>query len=594
MGMRVRKAVGDIARNVFFGIQVSYRASRAFFIMKSAILAADTAIPIITLYLWSVILNGITERKGMQGIWKALAIYLFLTAVSYLTAKIDEYVSDRYYDARAFYIADMMIEKTARVDMARFESSSFRDRLQNARNSEGALHDTAWTVFDIIADLVNVIAAFVVISCYRVWLGLAIIALLVPYCIYNQHHTEKLRRMDKEQVTDRRMREYYRGILRDGPAQFESKLNRTGPYFMEKADAIWKRLFLINSKERLCHTGRSLPLIILSLLGVALAVLVSVADVLSRTIGVGDLQYHINIAGRLQSQALKLMDDINRFLADNHQISELQEFLRDEPGIEGRGTKKPAAAPRIEFSRVSFRYPDAEDYVLKECSFVIEPYEKIGLLGYNGAGKSTIVKLMLRFYDPEEGCILLDGTDIREYDVYAVRKVFGALFQDYVPYCLPLREIIALSDFGKRFDDRRLQTACDISGVTEIIQNWEKGFDSVLGRHYADDGKDFSGGQWQLVGLARAYFRDCRLMVLDEPSAALDPISEDRIFEQLYHLSRGKGVVTITHRLSNTVLADRILVVGDGHIAEQGTHAELLEKDGIYARLFRLQAEKYT
>lgn len=133
-----------------------------------------------------------------------------------------------------------------------------------------------------------------------------------------------------------------------------------------------------------------------------------------------------------------------------------------------------------------------------------------------------------------------------------------------------------------------------MSGVTGIIRNWEKGFDSVLGRHYADDGKEFSGGQWQLVGLARAYFRDSEFMVLDEPSAALDPVSEDRIFEQLYRLSRDKGGVTITHRLSNTVLADRILVIGQGHIIEQGTHAELLAKGGTYARLFRLQAEKYV
>ena len=200
---------------------------------------------------------------------------------------------------------------------------------------------------------------------------------------------------------------------------------------------------------------------------------------------------------------------------------------------------------------------------------------------------------MFRFYDPEKGCIKLDGVDLKEYDIYAVRKVFGVLFRDFVTYCLPLREIIALSDFEKRFDDEKLKKACDISGVSEIIKDWEQGFDSVLGRYYADNGKDLSGGQWQLVGLARAYFKDSEYMILDEPSAALDPISEDRIFEQLYHLSEGKSSVTISHRLSNTTLADKILVIDNGHIIEQGSHFELLKLGGKYAHLFNLQASKY-
>ena len=221
------------------------------------------------------------------------------------------------------------------------------------------------------------------------------------------------------------------------------------------------------------------------------------------------------------------------------------------------------------------------------------PHEKIGLIGLNGAGKSTIIKLMLRLYDPSEGVICLDGTDIKEYDIYAVRNIFGILFQEYVAYCLPVREIIALSDFKNRYDDEKLNRACEISGANKIIEKWPEGFESVLGRHYSDDGKDLSGGQWQLVSLARAYFKDSDYMILDEPSAALDPISEDRIFEKLYHLSEGKGAVTISHRLSNTTLADKILVLGDGHVIESGTHRELLELNGEYARLFHIQASRY-
>jgi len=208
------------------------------------------------------------------------------------------------------------------------------------------------------------------------------------------------------------------------------------------------------------------------------------------------------MVSRLRQQARALMNDINRFLVNNTRLNELQEFINIKPEIEKSGKRLPSANPKIEFCNVSFRYPNSEQYVLKNCSFTIEPHEKAAFIGLNGAGKSTIIKLMFRFYDPEEGCIKLEGIDLKEYDVYAVRKVFGVLFQDYVTYCLPLREIIALSDFGERFNDEKLRHACDISGVTDIIKDWEQGYDSILGRYYADNGKNLSGVQWQLVGLA--------------------------------------------------------------------------------------------
>ncbi|MBO5006371.1 MAG: ABC transporter ATP-binding protein, partial [Clostridia bacterium] len=376
--------------------------------------------------------------------------------------------------------------------------------------------------------------------------------------------------------------------------QFEVKLHNTGDYFIAKYKDLWKKLYRINKAEDIKHSVLNTLITIVNVSSEFLVLTMSAFDVFGGIIGIGDLQYNLSMVTRLREQAGLLTQKINHFLNDNAKLLELQEFMDMEPKTEKSGTLKPSNNPKIEFCNVSFRYPNSEEYVLKNCSFAIEPHEKIGLIGLNGAGKSTIIKLMFRFYDPEEGCIKLDGVDIREYDVYAVRKIFGVLFQDYVTYCLPLREIIALSDFGERFNEEKLKKACDISGASDVIKDWEDGFDSVLGRNYADNGKDLSGGQWQLVGLARAYFKDSEYMILDEPSAALDPISEDRIFEKLYRLSEGKSSVTISHRISNTTLADKILVIGDGHIVEQGSHFELLKQNGKYAELFRLQASKYV
>ena len=199
---------------------------------------------------------------------------------------------------------------------------------------------------------------------------------------------------------------------------------------------------------------------------------------------------------------------------------------------EQSGSKIPSANPKIEFDHVTFRYPNSDTPVLKDCSLTIEPSRKIGLIGLNGSGKSTIVKLLFRFYDPEGGRILVDSVDVREYDVYELRKRFSVLFQEYVMYDLPLREAIALSDFAEVNNDRKLLAACKRSGFDAVIRDWEDGLDTYLGRTLADDGKSLSGGQWQLLGLTRAYFREAPIIVLDEPSASLDPITEHRIFNQ--------------------------------------------------------------
>lgn len=589
---KIKLLFSGLFKNVWFGIKTSFGASKFYFSMKLLTMFSTTAIPLFNIWLWKEVLNGIVGKNSML-VMICLSLYLVLKLASYLLGQFNVYINARYSDELQFYIETVMMEKTSRMDLAFFDSAKMGDKVRHARSNFNIMTNMTWLVFDILSTTINVIATLVIVSSYKWWLGIVTIALLIPFLIYNKKYTEKRLQMEKEQIRDNRKKDYYNGVFFDNNVQFEIKLNNIGDYFIGYYKEMWQKLYRINKKEDVKHNFRNLLIMLINVSAEALVLAISVMDVVSKAIGIGDLQYNLSMVSRLRSQSQALMDNVTMFLNNNTRLIELQEFMDIEPQTEKSGTKLPSENPRIEFCNVSFRYPSSEQYVLKDCSFTIEPHEKIGLIGLNGAGKSTIVKLMFRFYDPEEGVIKLDGVDIKEYDVYAVRRVFGVLFQDYVTYCLPLREIIALSDFGERFNDDKLNKACDISGASEIIRDWEHGFDSVLGRYYADNGKDLSGGQWQLVGLARAYFKDSEYMILDEPSAALDPISEDRIFEQLYHLSEGKSSVTISHRLSNTTLADKILVIGDGHIIEQGSHAELLKQNGKYAHLFNLQASKY-
>lgn len=591
---KIKTFFSGLFKNVWFGIKTCFLASKFYFSMKLVILMFTTLIPLVNLWLWKEVLNGIVDFESCkQTVIVCLVIYLILQLATYLIDQFDNYVQDRYSDELKFYIDAVMMDKTSRMDLSFFDSAKMGDKVRHARSNFTTMMNMSWLVFDIISAFINVVATLVIVCAYKWWLGLVTLVLLIPFMLYNKKRTERKLQMEKEQLRDNRKKDYYRDVFFNDNVQFEVKLNNIGSYFISKYKETWQKLYKINKEEDVKHNIINTLIMIANISSEFLVLTLSVFDVVNKHIGIGDLQYNLSMVSRLRTQVQLLMNNVNKFLNDNTRIIELQEFMDIKPEVEKSGILKPSSNPKIEFCNVSFRYPNAEQYVLKDCSFTIEPHEKVGLIGLNGAGKSTIIKLMFRFYDPEDGCIKLDGVDLKEYDIYAVRKVFGVLFQDYVTYCLPLREIIALSDFDERLNDEKLKKACDISGASEVIKDWENGFDSVLGRNYADDGKDLSGGQWQLVGLARAYFKDSEYMILDEPSAALDPISEDRIFEQLYHLSEGKSSVTISHRLSNTTLADKILVIGDGHIIEQGSHFELLKQNGKYAELFNLQASKY-
>ena len=591
---KIKTFFSGLFKNVWFGIKTCFLASKFYFSMKLVILMFTTLIPLVNLWLWKEVLNGIVDfGNSKKTVIVCLTIYLVLQLATYLIDQFDNYVQERYRDELKFYIEEQMMDKTSRMDLSFFDSAKMGDKVRHVRNNFLTMMNMSWLVFDIVSAFINVVATLIIVCTYKWWLGLVTLVLLIPFMLYNKKRTERKLQMEKEQLRDNRKKDYYRDAFFNDNVQFEVKLNNIGSYFIGKYKEMWRKLYKINKAEDVKHNIINTLIMIVNVSSEFLVLTVSVFDVVNKHIGIGDLQYNLSMVSRLRSQSQTLMNKVNKFLSDNARLIELQEFMEIKPEVEKSGTLKPSNNPKIEFCNVSFRYPNAEQYVLNDCSFTIEPHEKIGLIGLNGAGKSTIIKLMFRFYDPEAGCIKLDGVGLKEYDIYAVRKVFGVLFQDYVTYCLPLREIIALSDFDERFNDEKLKKACDISGASEVIKDWEKGFDSVLGRYYADNGKDLSGGQWQLVGLARAYFKDSEYMILDEPSAALDPISEDRIFEQLYHLSEGKSSVTISHRLSNTTLADKILVIGDGHIIEQGSHFELLRQNGKYAELFNLQASKY-
>lgn len=448
-------------------------------------------------------------------------------------------------------------------------------------------------VFDIIQNAVRLCISFSLMLSLSHWLIPVVILMCIPSVIGNKKANDIEYRFKKDIEKPRRKLEYYKSLFFESSRQ-EIRLYNLKDYFRLLYENVWKQWnkgnFAVSIKKGIINTFALIVLAINEIIVYGLAV----SKLIVGEIAVGDVAYYISILSQFRSDFSSLCDRITMFERNSKEISDVREFVEMKPNLEKSGTKIPSQHPRIEFRNVSFKYPYSETYVLKDCSFVIECGQTIGLVGLNGSGKSTIVKLLCRFYDPTDGQILIDGTDNREYDIAALRKCFGVMFQDFVRYSFSLRENVALSDISASRDDDRIKKACISGRVTDFIGDWENGIDENLTRRFDSKGKELSGGQWQRICLARTFFRNAPIILLDEPSASLDPIAEHEIFKDFAAISKDKSAVLISHRLSSITLADKIFVLSGGYIIEQGTHDELLRQSGEYARLFNLQASKYT
>ena len=589
----MKEKIKFAAKNILYSIYFSFIISKKFFIYKCILLIISAVFPFINAWIWKELLNEISSSRNIQTLVVLLCVYIFISVLSQLHSSLDEYVQMNYDDAISVYKDNKFIDLYTRVDLNFFDSASMNDKINIASGGYGALLDLTWMLFGLFSALISLIISFYIVSSYSVIIGLLTIVFLIPEFIYNRWYAKMRLKLQEQLERDSRKCGYYSSVFNDYSMQFEIKLNNIGGYFFQRYKELWEKLYRINRKQDIKNSLKTAMLGILQISSDIMVIVSSVLNAARMNIHIGDIQYNISMVASLRSNAVALFNSVNSILQNNDRIAYLNEFEKIKTISEKSGGRLPGKNPEIEFRNVSFRYPNSEDYVLKNCSFKLNTTEKNCLVGLNGSGKSTIIKLIFRFYEPEEGEILYDGVNLKEYDIRAVRKIFGVLFQEYVPYNIKLREVIALSDISQVNNDARLTAACEESGFSKVIETWGNGFDSYLGRTFVSDGKDLSGGQWQLLGLSRAYFRQSDFMILDEPSASLDPITEDALFRHLMQLSSDKGALTISHRLSNTILADSILVLEDGRIIEHGNHDDLMTLGGKYAHLFNLQAERY-
>jgi ATP-binding cassette subfamily B protein len=333
-----------------------------------------------------------------------------------------------------------------------------------------------------------------------------------------------------------------------------------------------------------------------SLLRVASLVITLVLAVMrygAGVIGLGDIQYFASLSEQMSGGVTAIFDMVINVHTNLGKISAVRDFLAWAPKIISGGNMAPGASPEIRFDNVGFKYHAHDEWVLRNCSFTIPGGKHVSVVGSNGAGKSTIVKLILRLYDPDEGTIFVDGVDARQYDPAKLRQIFGVQFQDVVVYSTDIAQNIALCDV-EDYDNDRLKEAIAFAGLAEYVDSLPDGIETAVTKLFDENGVELSGGLKQRLSLARAFYRQSDFLILDEPSASLDPGAEYMVFAKLAHLWRGKSALLISHRLANVRHCDNILVLDNGKVAESGSHRELLLKRGKYADLYKLQADKYV
>ena len=511
--------------------------------------------------------------------------------ISRLIDYYDSVLADRY----TRYVSIQVMRHASALDLQAYENPVFYDRLERARVQATDRLGMIQSLGRLFQQTITTISLSAVILFYSPWLLLLLVACLIPAFLGESHFAFLSYAKNFRQTPAKRQLDYLRQLGGSKEAAKELKLFGLSDFLTDRFTGLSNAILdenLALSRKRLIAVS------LLSILSTGGYYGAYVWVIYMTATGV----YSVGTLSMLTSNIMNAANNISQIFSLLSGIADQALFLTDllaffemEPTV----TSKPNAlmAPRpirkgFEFKNVTFHYPGVDRLILNNLNFRLEPGERIALIGQNGQGKTTIVKLMSRLYDPSEGRILLDGVDLREYNIEDLCKEIGVIFQDFMRYEMTARENIAVGRIEYLPDLDRIKHAASQSLADGVIAKLGDGYDQMLGRRF-DGGVDLSGGEWQKLALARAYLRESQVLILDEPTAALDARAEFEVFERFNELTVGKMALFISHRFSTVRMAERIIVLENGSIAEEGSHDKLMARSGIYAEMFELQAASY-
>src|SRR5438477_1542634 len=534
---------------------------------------------------------------AVQMIAVLVAVQLVLFAITALLGTLRNITQQLLQNEVSMRIQLMVMQKAASLDLAFYEDPASYDLLRRAQtdsiNRPVIMISTAFGLVQTLLTFITMIALLVVVSPL-----LALIALVSPIPAFIADTRYGWRGYNIARWGSRLLRRmnYLVTLVTTDSYAKEVKLFGLGQYFIDRYRMIAKNYYSSQRSQvaRRYMTGFALGN--LSTIVTSLTYLYVALQAIVGRLTLGDLTLYTTAASQVQGSIQGILGGFSGMYEHNLYLNNLFELMETKTAMPVPTTVVKVPQPmrgEIRFDNVTFAYPGAESNALSNLSFAVKPGETLAIVGRNGAGKTTLFKLICRLYDPNEGRILIDDVDIREFDPTELRAQIGAMFQDYVTYQATAAENIGLGNVGDINDRERIELAGKQGGAEELITGLPEGYDTALGKWF-DQGVNLSGGEWQKVALSRAFMRDAKILLLDEPTSALDAQAEYDLFERLRSLTRGRTAVYISHRFSTVRRADRILFLEHGRLIEQGTHEQLMRLGGRYARLFRLQAAAYT
>lgn len=554
---------------------------------------------------WSIgwvasrIINGVDAVLHHQPLpshfWRIvgaeIALALIFGALTRAIAYTDSLLADRY----THHVSIEVMRQGARLDLTTYEDPDFLDRLNRARAQAADCLIMIQQMGRLFLQVLTTLIWSTQLVYYSPWLMLLLIAGVLPSFFGETHFAFLGYAKNLRQTPVKRVMEYLRLVGGSKETAKELRLFNLSDYLTNRFVKLSEQIYRenVSFSQRKLFWGGLLSL--LSTCGYFGTYVLAIWETLDGRYNVG-IFYLITTAiqqasGNLQ-QAFSTVSGIAEqalFLNDLIGFFELNPVVQSKPNA----LSVPRPVRRgIEFRNVSFVYPATQRWVLKDFNFTIEPGQRIALVGQNGQGKTTVVKLITRLYDPTEGQILLDGIDLREYSLDDLHREMGVIFQDFVRYEMTVRENICVGHIEVLHTDAEIRAAAEKSLVAEVVKNLPGGYDQMLGRCFVS-GVDLSGGEWQRIALARAYLRDAQLLILDEPTAALDAMSELQVLERFDELTAGKMGLLISHRFSTVRMAHRIVVLSGGRLVEEGTHEQLMALGGQYAEMFEMQVASY-
>jgi len=559
------------------------------------------AIPFLLLFVGKLIIDQVIHIGRSHNsfaevhLWKLVGLEFALAILSDGLSRsitlMDSLLGDRF----ANHTSVRIMEHAATLDLDQFEDAVFYDKLERARQQTVGRTVLLSQVMSQVQDLITMGFLAAGLLVFNPWLILLLVIAIFPAFLGESYFNDQTYALSRSQTPQRRELDYLRYIGASDETAKEIKMFSLSGFIIERFKVLSDKFYTDNKRISVKRSLWGTLFALLGSLGYYAAYVFIIDDTIKGILTIGELTF---LAGSFRQLRTLLEGVLSRFTAVSQgaiYLSDFFEFFDIAPKIHNTTTPRPFPNPIQEgftFEDVGFRYLNSERWANRHLNFSMHPTEKLALVGENGAGKSTLVKLLARLYDPTEGRILLDGYDLREYDLVELRQHIGIIFQDFLRYQMTFSQNIAAGNIDEKNNEEMIRISARQSLADELAGRLPGGYDQMLGKRFAE-GVELSGGEWQKVAIARAYMRDAQLVILDEPTSALDARAEFQVFERFTELTAGKMAVLISHRFSTVRMADRIVVLDKGEIAEIGSHDELLARNGKYAELFQLQAMGY-